>query len=252
MIPHCPNDGGTSRPRRIARASRPGGVTPTRIEPASFLRPVAHREQAVEVRPRPPSRLDESASQGVRHCRVPAPPGAAPTPVPQARNGHANHSLGNRRHRRGICTRQDLHWPVVVDQTGHDLGTEAFSTTRADYRPMLSVVALEGRRPPVGVESTRSLRRGRYLTSGTDGRPGVPAPSRVSANRPPESGSSVRGAMQYDHQRSSRTVADGAARDRTCPPFAGGGAPAGVCPPGGSRCSGSTRSRCRGCTGAGC
>ena len=37
MIPHCPNDGGTSRPRRLARAGRPGGLTPnpdrTRVIP---------------------------------------------------------------------------------------------------------------------------------------------------------------------------------------------------------------------------
>ena len=37
MIPHCPNDGGTSRPRRLARDGRPGGLTPnpdrTRVIP---------------------------------------------------------------------------------------------------------------------------------------------------------------------------------------------------------------------------
>ena len=37
MIPHCPNDGGMSRPRRLARAGRPGGLTPnpdrTRVIP---------------------------------------------------------------------------------------------------------------------------------------------------------------------------------------------------------------------------
>ena len=32
----------------------------------------------------------------------------------------------------GVCTRQDLHCAAVVDRTGHDIGPEALSTTRAD------------------------------------------------------------------------------------------------------------------------
>ena len=67
-------------------------------------------------RPRPPSRPDEGASQGVRHCRVPAPASAAPTPVPREGTDMPITPSETGAVVGGVCTRQDLHCAAVVDR----------------------------------------------------------------------------------------------------------------------------------------
>ena len=54
----------------------------------------------------------------------------------------------------GIDTHQDQHWAAVVDHAGRVLGTQAFSTTSAGYRAMLTWLSSKGEVGRVGVEST--------------------------------------------------------------------------------------------------
>ena len=74
VIPHCPNDGGTSRPRRLARAGRPGGLTPnpdrTRVIPWT-CRPAGASGRGSDLdRPRDLMRAPPKASVTVASQRT--------------------------------------------------------------------------------------------------------------------------------------------------------------------------------------
>lgn len=60
----------------------------------------------------------------------------------------------------GIDTHKDLHTAAVVDETGTNLGTESFSTTRAGYRALLRWMGEFGDVARVGVEGTGSYGAG--------------------------------------------------------------------------------------------
>lgn len=60
----------------------------------------------------------------------------------------------------GVDTHKDLHMAALVDETGTVIGTHAFSTTRAGYRPLLRWMSGFGQLQRVGVEQTGSYGAG--------------------------------------------------------------------------------------------
>jgi transposase len=68
----------------------------------------------------------------------------------------------------GVDTHQDVHVAAALDELGRVLGTQAFATTPAGYRPLLAWLRSHGHLGKVGVEGTGSYGAAlaRHLTNG--------------------------------------------------------------------------------------
>ena len=193
MIPHCPNDGGTSRPRRLARAGRPGGLTPnpdrTRVIPWT-CRPSGASGRGSDLdRPRDLMRAPPKASvtvasqrQRVRHrlplrgkertCRSrprkPAPSSEASAlvrtctvPLRRGRGPEPDTTSAPRPSRRPGPTR-DL-------MMGASLTAQNASVTVASQRQLLKAAAPTPTLEPVKTACTTNIRQRCVLGRTTGG-----------------------------------------------------------------------------------
>ncbi len=123
MIPHCANDGGTSRPRRLARDGRPGGLTPN-PEPVP-----------VQCAPASCDALGLEFYVGRRRTDLGDGPMLRSRDSPDRTDGGHEKTASDRTRRR---VRGESSGARGADDVGHDRFGRTIAPLRAEYRTLNS------------------------------------------------------------------------------------------------------------------